>query len=52
MNVSSLSLKFFKVSYGASIGWVSPALKLLISKDTPLPSGPITVEGLSSLESN
>lgn len=36
---------FVKVSYGASVGWVSPALKQLTSKDSPLASGPITIEG-------
>lgn len=28
--------------YGISVGWVSPSIPLLMSEDTPLPSGPLT----------
>lgn len=35
-----------KVAYGASIGWMSPSIPLLIGPDSPLPSGPVTVAGI------
>lgn len=37
---------YSKVSYGASIGWLSPTLKVLTSQNSPLPSGSISIEGL------
>lgn len=35
------------LSFGCTIGWVSPALPLLQSPDTPLSSGPMTTEQIS-----
>lgn len=35
------------VGHGCSLGWVSPAIPLLMSEDSPLTSGPITNEQLS-----
>lgn len=32
------------VNYGITCGWPSPNIELLTSKDTPLASGPITLE--------
>lgn len=34
-------------SHGCILGWVAPALMLLTSDDTPLASGPLTLEELS-----
>ncbi|XP_050077687.1 facilitated trehalose transporter Tret1-like isoform X2 [Anopheles maculipalpis] len=34
-------------SYGVTVGWPAPIIPLLRSPDTPLPSGPITVEEAS-----
>lgn len=36
---------FFKASYGASIGWLSAVLTLLKGQNSPLSSGPISIEG-------
>lgn len=33
--------------FGFGIGWLSPALPLFLSSDTPLSSGPFTTEQLS-----
>ncbi|CRL04891.1 CLUMA_CG017942, isoform A [Clunio marinus] len=41
---TSLCVNLLTVSYGASIGWLSPAYELLSSQDSPLASGPITIE--------
>lgn len=38
-------------SHGCILGWVSPALLLLTSDETPLKSGPITSEQLSLIGS-
>ena len=35
------------LSHGTSVGWVSPALPVLLSNNTPLTTGPITNEQLS-----
>lgn len=35
------------LGFGCGVGWFSPALPLLLSPDTPLSSGPLTVEQLS-----
>lgn len=34
-------------SHGCTVGWVSPALLLLMSDDSPLKTGPITIEQVS-----
>lgn len=39
-NLASLSI-------GCSIGWLSPALRTLESNDTPLSTGPLTVDEVS-----
>lgn len=39
---------FLKASYGASIGWLSAVLTLLKGQNSPLSSGPISIEGFSS----
>lgn len=36
---------------GSNAGWISPALLILGSKDTPLGSGPLSVEEISWLAS-
>lgn len=36
---------FLKASYGASIGWLSAVLTLLKGQNSPLSSGPISIEG-------
>ncbi|KAJ6641824.1 Facilitated trehalose transporter Tret1 [Pseudolycoriella hygida] len=38
---------FSTLLYGISVGWVSPTVPKLMSVDTPLPIGPITVEQAS-----
>lgn len=38
---------FIMFSHGCILGWVAPALMLLRSDETPLTSGPITLEQLS-----
>lgn len=35
------------LGFGCGVGWFSPALPLLLSPDTPLSSGPLTIEQLS-----
>lgn len=37
-------MAILSVSYGAVIGWSSPTIDLLMSDETPLPSGKITME--------
>lgn len=39
------------LSYGCIVGWLSPALPILLSSDTPLLTGPITSEQLSWISS-
>lgn len=38
---------FIMYSHGCTVGWVSPALLLLMSADSPLKTGPITMEEVS-----
>lgn len=44
---SLFSANLISFSHGCIIGWVTPALMLLTSDETPLSSGPITLEELS-----
>lgn len=37
------------LSFGTSVGWFSPALRVLLTDDTPLKSGPLTNEELSTI---
>lgn len=43
----SQSANLVAIGFGCSIAWLSPALPLLLSSDTPLSSGPLTTEQLS-----
>lgn len=36
------------MSYGATVGWASPSLRMLKSNETTLASGPLTTEGIFS----
>lgn len=46
-------MKFYHVAnliflaHGCIVGWVAPALPLLLSEDTPLKTGPLTTEEVS-----
>ncbi|CAO1385949.1 unnamed protein product [Diamesa tonsa] len=40
---TTLCTNLLTVAYGASIGWMSPSIPILIGADSPLPSGPVTV---------
>uniref|UniRef100_A0A182QMH1 Major facilitator superfamily (MFS) profile domain-containing protein n=1 Tax=Anopheles farauti TaxID=69004 RepID=A0A182QMH1_9DIPT len=42
-----LRIHIITASYGVTVGWPAPIIPLLRSPDTPLPSGPITVEEAS-----
>jgi hypothetical protein len=43
----STSNCFIKLSYGTSVGWISPALQLLKSKNSPLPTGALTIDEIA-----
>lgn len=45
LNFHSVNLVMF--SHGATNGWMSPAVPILSSNDTPLESGPLTNEDIS-----
>lgn len=45
--LATLICNIYIFIHGASVGWVSPALPVLLSNDTPLVTGPITTEQLS-----
>ncbi|GAB0090525.1 hypothetical protein DMENIID0001_052610 [Sergentomyia squamirostris] len=40
--IAASSANLATMMYGISVGWVSPSIPLLMSDDTPLPSGPLT----------
>uniref|UniRef100_A0A182W7L4 Major facilitator superfamily (MFS) profile domain-containing protein n=1 Tax=Anopheles minimus TaxID=112268 RepID=A0A182W7L4_9DIPT len=42
-----LRIHIITASYGVTVGWPAPIIPLLRSPDTPLPSGPVTVEEAS-----
>ncbi|XP_058816625.1 uncharacterized protein LOC131679891 [Topomyia yanbarensis] len=42
-----LAVHLITIGYGVTVGWTAPIIPLLQSADTPLPSGPITVEEAS-----
>lgn len=44
---ASVAANFVMVGFGCATGWVSMALPLLKSKDTPLETGPIDVDAQS-----
>lgn len=47
INFFHFPANFIMFSHGCILGWVSTALLLLTSEDTPLKSGPVTLEQLS-----
>lgn len=56
LNLNKINTQFIPAnsimfSYGCIVGWVAPALMLLTSDETPLKSGPITLEQLSLIGS-
>ncbi|XP_059621872.1 facilitated trehalose transporter Tret1-like [Phlebotomus argentipes] len=40
--IAASSANLATMMYGISVGWVSPSIPLLMSDDTPLPSGPLS----------
>lgn len=48
---SSKIANWIVLSYGCIVGWLSPALPILLSTDSPLVTGPITSEELSWISS-
>lgn len=53
LGVNKISFLFFRaanllmLSFGSTIGWLSPALPLLQSEASPLSSGPMTIQQIS-----
>lgn len=44
---SRITANLIMLGHGCALGWVSPTLPLLQSVDTPLESGPLTIEETS-----
>ncbi|GAB0086684.1 hypothetical protein DMENIID0001_007910 [Sergentomyia squamirostris] len=49
--IATLFANFPALFFGLSIGWLSPSIPQLLSLDSPLPSGPITVDEASWVSS-
>ena len=47
--ISSLSVNLAALAYGSSLGWISPVLPDLLSKETPVGTEPMTDESASWL---
>lgn len=44
-------MNLLTVTYGISCGWPAPMMSVLESDETPLPSGPLTLDETSSIAS-
>lgn len=44
---ASISANIIMLGHGCIVGWISPAMPLLLSENTPLKTGPLTTDQLS-----